>query len=144
MSDERNLFGVFKFGLAVFGAIAIAALIVGRGAEAEKKNAVESVAVSAGPDGPSVSIPEDKIFTVGNHSFLPMRWPHGKVEDFLLALAEFEQRHPELEIIGWARQENSITMGRKPEDLSPGLWIDHRPRVAASQPASAIAEKGGE
>jgi len=73
-----------------------------------------------------------------------MRWPHGKVEDFLLALAEFEQRHPELEIIGWARQENSITMGRKPEDLSPGLWIDHRPRVAASQPASAIAEKGGE
>lgn len=78
----------------------------------------------------TVSADVSKIITVGNHSYAPVdlneERPSNKVDEILNLLAEFEKKHPELEVTHWhiEKQQSAHTTGQK----IFGIWIDHRPK----------------
>jgi len=96
------------------------------------------------PTAPQISIPEDEIFTVGDHSFVCRKFDHitgGRAYLIpywvLEQIGEFENAHPDLEII-----KQDFTTKKTGDAVLIGLWLHHRPKNAVSRPASAIAEKG--
>ncbi len=86
---------------------------------------------------------EASPITVGNHTYIPLLiggLPRYKVNDILLALKEFEQEHPELEVTSWNIEKHiqnirtsapSIyTQGQSELNYYiDGLWVNHRLRV---------------
>lgn len=74
----------------------------------------------------------DKAITVGNHSWVPINCIGGDYEDLtnddakliLGVLSEFEQAHPELEVVGWKQELKHESHYRYFYIF--GIWIDHK------------------
>lgn len=80
--------------------------------------------------------------TIGNHTYISLYIggiPHKKVSDILIALQEFEQAHPELEVTSWNIEKHIQNICTSPPSIYTqgqselnyyidGLWINHRPR----------------
>ncbi|GEM_PF-5027613 len=85
------------------------------------------------------SLVYDHTMTLGNHSYVPINRsgrPADNVEFVLKTLKEFEDAHPELEIVNKQieKQQRSGQGSIYPaSDYIFGIWVDTRPRVQEAE-----------